>query len=1101
MGTIEDRILSLEFLMYCNGDKNISKKSFKISEGVVSSISSIYYEPILINNNEIIYLTLNTSIDMNKYFLGLTKNVLKFKIVSSNVRESIKTIQPKDKFSNINRDACYIYGKYLNLLPDYRGCEYNIEIVAQDRFISKPIVFTISELSFPKLRPSVRDIDIILGKLNNNKEVINLNNYFTCKDLEILYSVNDEEVLSEFKIEGDFKDEIRSDVPFLKNTIKVLPYFVNYPMKHEEYDIEGLNINVYESPRVMSIDIDILGSNVPVYIDLSRYDTEFIRISDVNIVEGSIEEEQRQNVYNKEIEIFEVLSEGIIKVNPDYRGVTYRINLKGEGEKTYGEMNIYNLNITETIAPSPKHTGYYIFTDRVLFKNISKKYDLSIFFSSDNELYYEASVIDGIEIENGYYIDRNYIIITPNYRNISYKLEIYAYDKEYHVRSDFPIIIDINEDKPLKLHSTNKIRDIIGLGNSVLVYNLEDYIVHPFDNNLIYNLLYDTYIGSVTLDGSILEIKGDYRDMKYDIEIEIVNPNYDMFPIRISLNVEEVKSPNPYAKNEIHKIVGPLTVYKHEVNLDELFVSITGSELEYIVLNGIEEVYIENNMLIIEPNMRGGLCNIDILAKDKKYEGFTELSIEYIEKPVIEILKEFETLDIESEAILNLNEYFRSPINNILVFNYEMDDTLLRDSYVDASIKPVRILGSKLIITPDYRNISYDIRVTCVDIEYEISKFLILRVIERKPPLITPLEDIIYINKHVDYDIRQYFINIPYYDIEYIFENNSNSWIRILDTYRLYVENIPELNNLIEVKVLAVEKKSRRVISDRAIRFIIMDIEIIKIRNLTNELFRYDLLKHGIDYEFVILDLDDIDLIDSILIDDSDLLISPNFRNKSYKFRVSMRGKNTGITVLNIDFEITELASLTTTLTNFSYSIDMLRYNSRYKSISYIDNFESMKGDIVFEIGEESDIPRESYYTEKPAYELDKKTGQITFYNNFRNTTYNIVLNVYTTEYSDKKIKIVHLVKEPEIYPIVSNGEIFKLMENESVINLDKFFRNYLFFYNLEYIVIEEPNLGNIVHTNNLIEIIDKSVSFKLKVIAKDKKFNISSSEVILENI
>ena len=1094
-------------------------------------------------NNRSITITSNMYIDLTNIFVGLTPYPLTFYVQSqqdtSIPRPSIKIEQPVDTLNSYSRYAFYIYNKYLVINPDYRGIDYTVNVTAKDKFLSKPYTFTITENEFPPLYPSHNDIRIVLGRLNTNSVTLNLDDYYEYEHIN--YSINDVITKNSYTITGEYI--IEPDIPntpTLTNVLSVYPFFDNYPIHHDEYNNIPIHINVYSSPfTTYNSFTDNNTSNKSFIVNLSQFNTEYLHTSNIDELSIDVSHNiQRSNMFNQDTPLYELLNHSNIHIYPDYRDSSYSIILTGTGSNTYSHDNIYELFITEIAPPPPIHSGYYIFTDKVLFKNKERTFDMSMFFKQQSidtvnnditHLYYIATItsystftynqttkqyIEHIEDvsnipDNTHYIDNNKLVVTPMYRFISYLIEVHAYDPYYHTKSELPVIITVNEDRPLKLDLANLIKDIDSLGNSRLIYDLSKQIVNPFNTPLQYTLeispssirpSYITCNQSVTLEttdiATELIVDGDFRDTNYTVSVNIVNPEYPQFPADISFSVTEISAPPPTPIDDFYLVQDLLSNTEFVVELDQLFSStITEPPFKYNIVSNLPDklnpqYQIDENKLVINPDLRGTSFNIYIVAIDSVYstcnlDNF--IRIKYTERPSVEIIDYFPLKTGNDILTIELYDYFRSPINNQLLFTEETaTDTLeqLRPSYIFPDTPPVYLAGSSLTITPDYRDISYTVTVTCVDPQYpDFMQTLVLTVQEDKPPMMAPIQDKIYINKEeiiqeekaILYNLEDFFANSPYYVPYYMFDDNEPSipWIQLIDDTVLVIEKIPEITTSLTVKVVA-KDIDNNVISSIPIAFTILHVPIISIDNLMNTEHVFNLTNNvPFDLNNEKYEITDIvrDYIDFVSINNySNLTVKPDLRDISYNIKISQKNTLTSIQIFSLYFSITELPPYTTTLTPSTshYTINMVQTDTSKMTDMYLDYFTPTKGNMVFSINSNSDVPREPYYITEPAYILNTDNGQITFTQNFRNSSYNIILDVYTSE-KYIPVQIHHTVNEPEIYPILlssSSIDVSNLTTCNVSINIEKNFRNYLYFYELDYSVTINSN--NTIITNDI---------------------------------
>ena len=539
----------------------------------------------------------------------------------------MQIIQKPDQFDNTNKSPFYIYSKYIIISPDYRNISYSINITSQDRFKSKPYSINITELPFPHVQATQSNIDVITGYLNSNTVSIPLDNYFIPTVLPISYLVDYSYSTNNiYTIQEPYMPSHNSpNIPTLSKTLTVQPFFENYPTLLDEHYIAPININIFQSPQYTYNSIQYHNiSNIPISIDLTQFDILPYIIFDYTKInlQFNTNKDLRDNFLSPHLPLYN-LNTSNLTIYPDYRDTQYSIQIISQYDTSYAESNIYDIHISESTPNKPIHSEFYIFTEDIVFKNKNRSFDLSLFFKETNHshiynsntlkpLYFQSSIIaystytydieskSYTEIkqpienipENIFFLDNSNITITPYYRFISYIVQIDAFDPYYHTKCDIPIHITVNEDRPLKLDLNNIIPDIYGLTDSILIFNLNDYIINPFNTPLSFSSSSPTTLRQslqtsnppFTLLNNILTIEGDYRNTNYTINVNIVNPQYPNFPADMKIQIQEISAPPPYPINNSFEYPTHLTINTISYNLDQLFNSdITSAPFNYIL--------------------------------------------------------------------------------------------------------------------------------------------------------------------------------------------------------------------------------------------------------------------------------------------------------------------------------------------------------------------------------------------------------------------------------------------------------------------------------------------------------------------------------------
>ena len=448
-----------------------------------------------------------------------------------------------------------------------------------------------------------------------------------------------------------------------------------------------------------------------------------------------------------------------------------------------------------------------------------------------------------------------------------------------------------------------------------------------------------------------------------------------------------------------------------------------------------------------------------------------------------------------------------------------------RDNIVLPSEPAFYMSGSFITITPDYRDVRYRINVEYYDPIYKFTTKDEIIVEELPPPKIIPLISTIYVNiqtfiqddlQYITYNLSQLFSYTFYYKPIYKKSNNSISWISIENNY-LKIPRIVEIDTDLTVDIIVIDQTTQNVISENHIRFIITDIPTIIINDLSTQLYKYPLPNIPITEKYRVVS----DMINdnpaTINTDDNTLNILPQYRNKNYNLHISVINIETQIFVKNFYISVTELPSFTisesissTDPTINPISIIFKQSDTFIQTNNYIEFFTPTNGKIVFEINSNSDFVRDKNYpnnlsTSKP-YILDNNTGQITFYNDFRSTTYNIILDVYADDYPINRYQIFHQITEPEIYPISlinTSIDISNLTDSQVSFDIQDNFKKYIYYTQLQYNYSNDSNISDFFTLNdNILTILPnyRGINYDIQIQGIDPKFNIES-EIYTINI
>ena len=476
----------------------------------------------------------------------------------------------------------------------------------------------------------------------------------------------------------------------------------------------------------------------------------------------------------------------VLYIYPDYRDGTYNVNIIIETLNDYALKNIIEMEITEGPVPKPIRNVRNLLLEHLLIKETLVFNANNYFSTNTNELLtYDYSVsniydhVNNVKLNtlpyNTFNITSSNLRFTPDYRNISYDLYVYAIDSVYDVRSDGNLILNIREDKIL-----NKIDELYNqydLGNDIMTIDIYDHLKLPvgqelrYKNGLRYSVSVDKDLRKSRKTGSeaiyitdgILYIDPDFRNDSYNVTVfieayEFVKVDSTYF----TFSVSEVIAPYPLITNNnilIQNIVNntsynnitktiyinELTIFNTSINLDLFFTNdINYSKTQYSITDS-EYYTINNNTLVIKPNVRDISYTFSILATDSTYGVYKSesnlLNIEVYELPPIKLNTdntiEYELTD--NIVYINLDDIFISLVRSDTLRYYvyiETDEDIRLN--VSTFTNAYGFDNNILKLYPDYRGIKYKLYVTGINFNYitqPLTYYVDITEAERLPPI------------------------------------------------------------------------------------------------------------------------------------------------------------------------------------------------------------------------------------------------------------------------------------------------------------------------------------------------------------------------------
>jgi len=809
---------------------------------IISNLHQIYVTPILLLSSNIETIILKDNFinikNINNYYGNISPHLINYKInlLSDNIRSNL--------IDNSKPIYKHISNEIIQFNPDFRNKTYEIEIIATS-ILESEIKYKIIliENGFPEITPYNTNSNI---KLKDNFFSFHISDYY---NNDVLFMIETSNItLSNLNSNYEFiynSDIINySNTPIISDHIIITPYFSNYPIIFEEYSNTNVILNIIIAPETTSNYFIIeLEDRTPYEFDLKEINTWYININDSIITYEFLDQEDINNIS---------IESNILTIYPDFRNITYNLKIEIETENDYSRKNIIYFQINENQAPKPTRTQRNLLLQHLLLKEDLTFNANNYFNTTTNEIlafdYYVSNIYNytcNIELavlpDNTFNITTNSNLkFTPNYRNISYELYIYAIDTVYNVRSDSYLRIKIREDKLL-----NKIDDILpyfDLTNNIITFNINDHINIPtpyiYTNrysinttNIRKNKINNNDAVYIDHNGN-LHIEADFRNETYIVNVLV--EAYDNVVLKDSIiftfSVEEIIAPYPkirsgniyipntnYNKNTRTLTINNLITTSISIDLNTFFINeIPHSTNKYEILTGNTDYYnIINNNLIIIPNVRNTTYNFSIICKDNNYNTYNTnelLNIEVIELPAITLNKYSDDYTLSNiEKIIDLSTIFISTINDVNL-NYSIDTSVTGITGITGI---TTLYNNILTIYPDYRGISYTINVEGSNINYpEDSKNYVINITELEPLPINTKIDLIEINverfvynqNNIEINLEEIFENFRYYTYSFQLTSdilNFNSIISIEENNILTIKNFNhEFNFFVDIKIV-----------------------------------------------------------------------------------------------------------------------------------------------------------------------------------------------------------------------------------------------------------------------------------------------------------
>ena len=595
----------------------------------------------------------------------------------------------------------------LEITPNYRNLTYTINVYAIDyytKYESDPFVIEIHEPNYEPIYPLIPNKLIMLG---NNIFEENLNTFFDLEDSNVIYIIS-----SEFN-NASSNSNVLTIEPDYRNTsydVIVSPSNVIYPQTLT-YDLI-LNIREYAQSNFFNIIVPKLSN-----VEYTYHIPEYYEIYNIT-----------SNIVPQELSINTAVSfeEQTITVFPNYNGEAYYIDFKSTFDSY---SNIFRLNIEESNYDYPTRTDYNFYLQNKYLTNKEVKYDLSEFFKFYKEEHESQYFIHSFIITEQYdsisynsndicHIDNSNIVLTPNYRNIEYKIEIKAQDtgKDGFDENELLVLIT-NEASPFSIDTV-----ILQKINENTTIDLVEYTEHKLHNELNISFGIDTkqlYDFSLTLTIDVenlddidnivsnIAIQTSYSFNDFSYLIKSVN-SFDLIVIRKNDILSNATSNLSNFKDALGSIISGIDI----ISIDDSNINSVNSMFNF---NNI--AYLTTSNISIYTDFRQVEYDIIVSIVDINNSYYSKnIIIPVFEKQLlnpspIDPLFSIDIVGLSNEEyIIDLSEYFVSPNNTTLSYS------LCNSPDITSSNK---IIGSNLHILPDLRGETYSLYPYSKDTYYD----------------------------------------------------------------------------------------------------------------------------------------------------------------------------------------------------------------------------------------------------------------------------------------------------------------------------------------------------------------------------------------------
>ena len=797
----------------------------------------------------------------------------------------------------------------------------------------------------------------------------------------------------------------------------------------------------------------------------------------------------------------------IITINTDYRNTTYSIVITAK-ELTYLELpTYYTINVTELPPPPPTITPAkpHIFENSI--ESNFSTINLSTYFTSGtSNLTLEFKFKPDDEYPTDTYADlftilsNNLKIQQDKYFSSSRTLKktVIATDTLYGVYSSIEFTFN---QKPLIsiTHNIVNLNDIdiaqeISIDN-YLTFNLQS-VKNTITTTIISNIVVPEPRGHaiplITHKTNLqFTINPDYREEQYTLSVNVI-PNdalYSSFSFNFDIIVKEKQLSPPYIIYNFDKFNTRKHVLSNidlDVTLNTIFCNtIRNFDLAYFVSPINTSNYdINGNTITFTPNYRDISYNIEIIASNIEYNmgSIDVFRINIIEKNPIKSLADFPDITTNDVHTLELNEYFQPNVDHINNINFTIKylDILTKTeisirSNIDHANNPATITDNRLIIIPNFRNITYLIEIEAIHNNYDEAKLIkFITVFEHIKPtidmikttdtILTTTQDYFTLELSNYFDLR-YYLNYDNVQLqfEYEIEYKQDVIIKLI-----YVNNKLYYANSFEPLVFSRAYKNITYNIHTEVQLKLYNSNRIKIATSTNNILNYEATRLGKIYDNVsslthLFEVENRNI--KTYIDDPILFVDGNKGKSIITDSINLSNLSDDSSPIKFTVNIYNILSASpiklntdTLILDRPIFIPKLVANLRYTQSIH---------NMVTLIGRDNDEDTSNYnfsfsiLTDSNLYcntivELDNNSIKVNPY--YRNDTHLVYIDVYDTRIEDISERLVYKFIELPVLELKSYTDTFYFTSNQYIFDYSNFIINNAPEFTIELNITVESN-------------------------------------------
>lgn len=361
----------------------------------------------------------------------------------------------------------------------------------------------------------------------------------------------------------------------------------------------------------------------------------------------------------------------------NFRNKMYNVQVFGHSTDYLGNSYVINtiFRINETIK-SVSGPGFP--QDQELYlTNAVHVIDLNDYF--DYAQYYEFTKTHA---SANVIIDRNELIITPNYRNVRYNIEVTGKTQDFlgtvtTKRSTLVVFEDIVP-PIVKPAFNNGVTYLTLLTNEIVTFSLNDYVDNAIEFDIIhvrneYNAILTDHGASIL--GYQLQIAPNYRNTIFNIYIEAITVNIKNQAIKTELVfVNLVEGPPLPVPISPYYITPLLTDNEFVIDLVSSSAPLFSSEIDEfefdpVPSNSLYKLSNDTFTLSLTGSYQDIVSNVYLYARNASGRSISPLTFiveEGPELPVIDITRD-DVFVSQFSLCLNMSVYFRGKVDEYIV--------------------------------------------------------------------------------------------------------------------------------------------------------------------------------------------------------------------------------------------------------------------------------------------------------------------------------------------------------------------------------------------------------------------------------------------------